>query len=105
MQDLSRAGQKVLGNKVPNSFSADRALYAGGGLATGLIDPMIPAGLLAGSAAYTAPGQSLLRGLVNSRPDVAQPIGQAIRKFSPLTVPAAAQSANEEMDNLFNRRR
>ena len=105
MQDLGRAGQKVLGNKVPNSFSADRALYAGGGLATGLIDPMIPAGLLAGSAAYTAPGQSLLRGLVNSRPDMAQPIGQAIRKFSPLTVPAAAQSANEEMDNLFNRRR
>ena len=105
LQDLGRAGQNVIGNKVPNSFSADRALYAGGGLATGLIDPMIPAGLLAGSAAYTAPGQSLLRGLVNSRPDVAQPIGQAIRKFSPLTVPAAAQSANEEMDNLFNRRR
>ena len=101
MQDLSRAGQKVLGNKVPNSFSADRALYAGGGLATGLIDPMIPAGLLAGSAAYTAPGQSLLRGLVNSRPDVAQPIGKAIRKFSPSLVPAAAQAANEEI----NRRR
>ena len=105
MQDLGRAGQKVLGNKVPNSFTADRALYAGGGLGAGVISPMIPAGLLAGSAAYTAPGQSLLRGLVNSRPDVAQPIGQAIRKFSPLTVPAAAQSANEEMDNLFNRRR
>ena len=105
LQDLGRAGQNVIGNKVPNSFSADRALYAGGGLATGLYNPMIPAGLLAGSAAYTAPGQSLLRGLVNSRPDMAQPIGQAIRKFSPLTVPAAAQSANEEMDNLFNRRR
>ena len=105
LQDLGRAGQNVIGNKVPNSFSADRALYAGGGLATGLYNPMIPAGLLAGSAAYTAPGQSLLRGLVNSRSDMAQPIGQAIRKFSPLTVPAAAQSANEEMDNLFNRRR
>ena len=101
MQDLSRAGQNVLGNKVPNSFTTDRALYAGGGLGSYLIDPMIPAGLLGGSAAYTAPGQSLLRGLVNSRPDMAQPIGQAIRKFSPLTVPAAAQSANEEI----NRRR
>ena len=105
MQDLGRAGQNVIGNKVPNSFSADRLFYGGVGLGTGALSPMIPAGLLAGSAAYTAPGQSLLRGLVNSRPDVAQPIGQAIRKFSPLTVPAAAQSANEEMDNLFNRRR
>ena len=105
MQDLSRAGQKVLGNKVPNSFSADRGLLGLGGAASYFVDPMLPTGLLAGSAAYTAPGQSLLRGLVNSRPDVAQPIGQAIRKFSPSLVPAAAQSANEEMDNLFNRRR
>lgn len=105
MQDLSRAGQEVLGNKVPNSFTADRALYAGGGLGAGVISPAIPAGLLAGSAAYTAPGQSLLRGLVNSRPDVAQPVGDAVRKFSSFLVPAAEKSANEEMNNLFNRRR
>lgn len=105
MQDLSRAGQEVLGNKVPNSFTADRALYAGGGLGAGVISPAIPAGLLAGSAAYTAPGQSLLRGLVNSRPDVAQPVGDAVRKFSSFLVPAAEKSASEEMNNLFNRRR
>lgn len=80
MQDLSNAGQQVLGNKVPNSFTTDRALIAGGGLGAYLVHPAIPAGLLGGAALYTSPAQNLLRGLVSARPDSAKPIADAFRK-------------------------
>ena len=80
MQDLSNAGQQVLGNKVPNSFTTDRALIAGGGLGAYLVNPAIPAGLLGGAALYTSPAQNLLRGLVSARPDSAKPIADAFRK-------------------------
>lgn len=88
MQDLSSAGQNVLGNKVPNSFTADRALIAGGGLGSYFIDPMIPAGLLAGAGAYSAPVQSLLRGAVASRPQSAQQIAALLNKSAPMLGPA-----------------
>lgn len=83
MQDLSGAGQQVLGNKVPNSFTTDRALIAGGGLGAYFIDPMIPMGLLGAGAMYTKPMQSLLSGAVTSRPQSAQAMAEALRKASP----------------------
>lgn len=83
MQDLANAGQNVIGNKVPNSFTTDRALIAGGGLGAGFLNPVIPAGLLAGAAGYTPQIQSLLRGLVSSRPQSAEAIAEALRKASP----------------------
>lgn len=91
MQDLGSAGQSVLGNKVPNSFTTDRALMAGGGLGAYFIDPLIPAGLGLGATAYTPWIQSLLRGSVSARPELAQPVAEAIRKGGPLLVPGAAQ--------------
>lgn len=91
MQDLGSAGQSVLGNKVPNSFTTDRALMAGGGLGAYFLDPLIPAGLLAGGALYTNPAQALLRGAVSARPELAQPVAETIRKSGPLLVPGAAQ--------------
>lgn len=91
MQDLSNAGQAVLGNKVPNSFTTDRALIAGGGLGAGLVNPLIPLGLLGGAAAYSSPMQGLLGGLVSSRGQLADPIADAIRKASPALIPGAAQ--------------
>ncbi len=91
MQDLGSAGQQVLGNKVPNSFTTDRALIAGGGLGAYLVNPMIPAGLLGGAAMYTAPMQSLLRGAVSARPDSAQAVAEAFRKVAPAAIPGGAQ--------------
>lgn len=91
MQDLSRAGQNVLGNKVPNSFTTDRALLAGGGLGSYLIDPSIPLGLLGGAAMYTKPMQGLLSGAVAARPQGAQALADSVRQASPMLVPLGAQ--------------
>ena len=91
MQDLATAGQNVIGNKVPNSFTTDRALIAGGGLGAGLVNPAIPAGLLGGAALYAPQVQSLLRGLIGSRPQSAQTVSDALRQASPFLVPGGAQ--------------
>ena len=91
MQDLANAGQNVIGNKVPNSFTTDRALIAGGGLGAGLVNPAIPAGLIGGAALYTPQAQNLLRGLVSSRPQIAEPVSNAFRQSSPFLVPGGAQ--------------
>lgn len=91
MQDLSGAGQNVLGNKVPNSGTTDRLWLGAGGLLAGAYNPAIPVGLLAGAGLYTAPLQKLLGGAVAARPQAAQAIRQSLLKASPGFVPAGAQ--------------
>ena len=91
MQDLSNAGKSMLANKVPDSGTAARLAMGAGGLATGAISPAIPAGLLAGAGMYTPQVQSLLRGMVSSRPDSAQAIADLINQGSPYLVPSSAQ--------------
>ncbi len=95
MQDLASAGQNVIGNKVPNSFTTDRALVAGGGLGAYFVDPLIPAGLVSGAAAYTPWVQSLLRGSVAARPSLAQPVAGMLNDASPMLGPAAGLFALE----------
>lgn len=84
MQDLGIAGQKVLGNKVPNSGTFDRAALGVGGLGAGLFEPTIPAALIGGAAMYSAPVQSLLRGLVSSRPALAEPVAGLLNRSAPV---------------------
>ena len=91
MQDLANAGQQVVGNRVPNSFTADRALIAGGALGTAAIEPTIPLARAAGAASYTPPVQSLLSSLVSARPGSAKTLAQMIRESSAYLVPASAQ--------------
>jgi hypothetical protein len=92
MQDLASAGQTVLGNKVPNSGTADRLMLGGGALAGGYaLNPMIPAGLLAGAAAYSPSVQSLLRGAVSSRPSYAKPVADAFEQAAPFLLPSGGQ--------------
>lgn len=91
MQDLGNAGQKVLGNKVPDSGTAARAMWGGGALATGVLNPWIPASLLAGAGAYTGPVQRLLVGAASSRPQSAKAIAEALKKSSPYAVPLSSQ--------------
>lgn len=83
MQDLGNAGTR-LGNKVPNSGTVDRLLMGGAGLGAGLYDPMIPIGLGVSAAAYTNPVQALLRGLVSSRPQAAQPVARLLDRSAPM---------------------
>lgn len=91
MQDLGNAGQSVLGNKVPNSFTTDRALIAGGTLGSYFVNPAIPAALLGGAGLYTSPLQRALVGAASSRPALAQPTADLLRKSAPYLVPAGAQ--------------
>lgn len=91
MQDLSGAGKSQMGGKIADSGTVGRALIGTGALGAGFVSPAIPLGLLGGAAAYTPPVQSLLRGLVSSRPDSAEAIADALRKASPFLVPGGAQ--------------
>lgn len=83
LQDMSEAGKSVLGNTVPNSGTADRALLAalltggiGGYLSPGLAALGIPA------AMYTGTGQRLMTGLLSQRPAFADPIAQGARQLA-----------------------
>lgn len=93
MQDLGNAGQSVLGNKVPDSGTAGRLMLGGGALGSYLINPAIPAGLLAGAAAYAPAPQSLLRGLASNRGggQFAESAAEALRQTSPFLIPGGAQ--------------
>jgi hypothetical protein len=91
MQDLGRAGQNVIGNKIPNSFTTDRALMAGGTMGAGFLHPAIPAGLLAGAGMYSKPVQGLLGSAVASRPQGAQAVADALNKYSPALLPLTVQ--------------
>lgn len=91
MQDLSGAGQSVLGNKVPNSATADRLMLGAGGLGAGFLNPAIPASLLGGAALYTKPVQGLLGSAIAVRPGSAEAVRQSLLKASPGLIPAGAQ--------------
>lgn len=83
MQDLANAGQNVIGNKVPNSFTTDRMLLDGGGLGAGALHPAIPIGLLGTGLAYKQPIQGLLTRAIASRPQGAQTVADTLRKAAP----------------------
>jgi hypothetical protein len=99
MQDLGNAGQQVLGNKVPNSGTAERTMIGLGGLGLGVLSPMIPAGLAAGGLLYTRPVQNLLSGAITTRHQSAQAVAEALRRASPALSPAAAQIALERLNH------
>jgi hypothetical protein len=90
MQDLSTAGQNILGNKIPNSFTTDRALIAGGSLGSYMIDPLIPAGLLSGAAMYSSPAQKAANFLLTQRPSSAKSVANVVRNSSPYLIPAGS---------------
>jgi F0F1-type ATP synthase membrane subunit b/b' len=98
MQDLGNAGQSLLGNKVPNSGTADRIMLGGAGLGAYAVNPAIPASLLGGAAMYTSPIQNLLRGAVSYRGKSAPITAEAIRNLSPYLIPAGAQFGNGLLD-------
>jgi hypothetical protein len=97
MQDLGGAGGR-LGNKVPNSGTADRLMLGGAGLGAYFVNPAIPAGLLSGAALYSRPGQSLLTGLAASRPQGAQAVAGMLNKSAPMFAPAGGLLALDGLD-------
>lgn len=89
MQDFGTAGQNVLGDKVPNSGTADRLWLGAGALATGALNPAIPAALVGGAAAYSAPAQSLLRAAVARRPPTAKAAAGAFERAATMLAPGS----------------
>lgn len=83
MQDLSDAARSAMNSQIPNSGTADRMLLNIGALGTGAYNPLIPAGLAAGSVPYL-PG--VIRGagaLVGSRPSGAAALANQVRALPP----------------------
>ena len=111
-QDLSSAGMRVLGDKVPSSGTGERlaVLGAGSALATGtaagFVEPMTAA-LMAGSAVPYAPGiQRGMAAALLKRPKVAGPIGGAVQKLGPVVGHAGYQTTRpqREEDELLRER-
>ena len=100
MQDLSETGKTVLGNKLPDSGTPYRSLAAliasGGAGAAGY--PAIAAGLLAGPALYSAPGQRLAAAALTSRPAGAAAVANQLRANQGIKTGtlAANQLANQQ---------
>jgi hypothetical protein len=104
MQELSSAGQSVLGSKYPNSGTPGRAalmgilgaLGGGGATAAGFGGPTLAAGAAAGLAAlpYTGLGQRATQALLMNRPTFSQPVGQFVGKsISPFAAALGAALA------------
>lgn len=87
MQDLSDPAKNILGAKVPNSGTTDRALFAA--LPALAFEPMAGAGLMASSLLYSSPAQGLLRGLVSSRPSQAETIRSLLNQSAPMLGPTS----------------
>lgn len=94
MQDLSGAGQRVLGSKYPDSGTAGRglmSLLAPGSVAAGMATAptttlLTLGGIGAGSLPYTQLGQRAAAALLTARPQFAQPVGKAVSKLGPVVV-------------------
>lgn len=89
MQDLSDAGKSVMGSKVPDSGTPGR--LALGGLS--FLDPtgVAPWLMGGGAAAYLRPVQGLLTYGIAERPQLAQPVANALRQAAPGLIPLGSQ--------------
>lgn len=91
MQDLSGAAKSQMSGTIADSGTAGRLMLGTGALGAAMVNPMIPAGLLAGAAAYTPAMQNMLRAAVSNRGSFAEPMADAFRKAAPFLVPGGAQ--------------
>lgn len=78
MQDLSSNAKKVLGNKLPDSGTAERALTVGM-----FLDPRAYVAAVTAPLLYSQTGQKALAGLLASRPQGAQAVADSLRQASP----------------------
>lgn len=98
MQDLSNAGQSVLGNRVPDSGTAGRLGLGALALGTGALHLGVPAALVGGAVAYTPALQSAMRAAATRRPQSAQRVAGALTRAAPRLMPAAGLTGLEAME-------
>lgn len=83
MQEFSDIGRSVLGETLPNSGTADRALASGmllGGAY--MVDPLVAASVVAGRGAYTPTGQRAIVAALAKRPEVMRRIGTGMQRLA-----------------------
>ena len=93
MQDLAENAKNILGNKVPNSGTMDRAAMVhllsrlGLGAGTAKLGMMFSPTALAGTAGlaglYTQTGQKALKAALYNRPDIARQAAAALSGYEP----------------------
>lgn len=99
MQDLGRAGQSVIGSKVPDSGTAGRIGWGAGLVGAGAVNlPVTATALGTGAALYTRPVQNALVRMLANRPDSAQSIAELVRQLSPVGAAALAPLANSSFN-------
>tara|TARA_R110000787_G_scaffold25275_4_gene71086 strand:- start:274 stop:1959 length:1686 start_codon:yes stop_codon:yes gene_type:complete len=103
MQDLSRAGLKVLGDKVRSSGTTERAVALGGlgALATGVVpgvDPMMVAALAGTAVPYLPGAQGAMAAALLKRPPGARSIGGAVRRHGPILGHAGYQATQPKRE-------
>lgn len=91
LQDLAGPAKRVLANQYPDSGTAGRVMMGGllGGV--GMANPALVGGAVGAAGLYTQPAQKALSLLMNSRPDLAKQIAEAIRQSSPMLSPLGGQ--------------
>ena len=104
MQDLSEPAKTILGNKLPDSGTPYRSLAAliASGSAGVAGYPAIAAGMLAGPALYSAPGQRLAAAALTSRPAGAAAVANQLRANQGIKTGALAanQLANQQQSGF-----
>ena len=93
LQELSGPAKNVMSGRVPDSGTAGRLMLGVGGLASGAVNPAIPAALVGGAAAYTPAVQNFLVALATKRPDQAAKLAEMLRKSTPYITAGAAPAA------------
>lgn len=100
LQELSDAAKTTLGQKVPNSGTADRLFGTVGLGGAAALEPVTTGGTLAaGALLYSPPAQALLRGLVSARPQAAQNVSGLLTNASPMLGPAGGLLGLQYMNN------
>jgi hypothetical protein len=95
MQDLSDAGENVLGSKYPDSGSIGRLLLGGSAVGAGAVNPLIPGALGVASLPYLPVGRQIAAGLLARRPAGAEAVAEALRHVpAGLLAPAAYPALN-----------
>lgn len=91
MQDLAERAESVIGPTVPDSGTPYR-LMAAAAVPAYFGNPLLAGSVAAGAAGYgTSAGRAAMRGLLSSRPEGAQAVSEAVRRY---LVPAAPALAN-----------
>lgn len=90
MQGTAEAGERILGRTVPDSGTPFRALVS-----TGIPGVVMGAATSPLALAYTPFGQTVSRLLLTSRPEVATPIAEGVRRSAPFVAAPIGLGASQ----------